>query len=102
MLSVSGNPIPCQFNSDGRFQTVPLYVHNNNYDAPDGQSTRGKGDASSIRFLIDLRLSRLGAVQLDGLIHRRQFDMIVRSEQILPDTLTHDLQKTYARTMERH
>jgi hypothetical protein len=53
-----------------------------------------------MRFLIDVRMSRLGPMQLDGFLRSRQLDIIVRSENPLPPWLNEDLRRTYTKTME--
>ncbi len=54
------------------------------------------------RFLIDVTLSRLGAIQIDGLLRRktRRFDMILRSHAVLPGKIRHDIEAIFARSLE--
>jgi hypothetical protein len=40
-------------------------------------------------------MSRLGALQLDGFVRKKQLDMIVRSEQALPAGLDRELKLSY-------
>ena len=54
-----------------------------------GRSGRGWEEweghgARANRFLIDLTLSRIGELQLDGLIRPRRFDLILRTHMPLP------------------
>lgn len=51
------------------------------------------------RFLIDMNLSKLGAVQLDGLVGAKKMDMIVRSEMRLPDATQTELKSLYENTL---
>lgn len=65
--------------------------------------TRREGDAESearagkkgggTRFLIDLHLSRLGAMQFDGMFRAevRAFDMVLRTKEALPEDMRLDL-----------
>lgn len=48
------------------------------------------------RFLVDVTLSALGPLQLDGLIEARRFDLIVRCQSALPEPLQTDLARTFA------
>lgn len=59
-------------------------------------------DEEGTRFLVDVDMSRLGALQLDGLIKRRakRFDLIVRSRRELPDQVQHDIGNIFARSLE--
>jgi len=50
------------------------------------------GGADETRFLLDLDLSALGALQLDGLIRPRRFDLILRGGTRLDGTLRRELQ----------
>ena len=40
-----------------------------------------------MRFVVDLSLSRLGKIQLEGLAHRqnRTFSLTIRTQNVLPD-----------------
>ncbi len=88
-------PIPLQANN--QFQIVNFYVH--------GQGERDAGKnaagarAAHTRFLIDVRMSKLGAMQLDGFVQPKKLDMIVRSENILPEGLHRNLRETYTRAL---
>ena len=50
----------------------------------------GGGDKAEdgTRFVIEAELSRLGALQLDGLVRGRRFDLVLRSHTPLPAELT--------------
>jgi hypothetical protein len=89
-------PVPLQIN--GQFQTLTLRVH------ADGRGTAQAEAANAaphqVRFLIDVRMSRLGPMQLDGLVRPKKLDMIVRSESALPPGLPQDLRGTYLNTLE--
>ncbi|HEU0118546.1 MAG TPA: hypothetical protein VFR09_07930, partial [Alphaproteobacteria bacterium] len=50
-------------------------------------------------FLIDVRMSRLGPMQFDGFVQPKKLDMIVRSEQILPEGLHQELRNVYLRAL---
>ena len=89
-------PLPLYM--DGKWETARLYVHN------DGQKKTEKGsvnrDKNAVRFLIDVRFTRLGDVQIDGYARTKQLEMIVRSEHPLPEHLRDDLRISYAHTLE--
>ncbi len=70
---------------------------------------RNKGDdeeegreEEGTRFLVDIDMSRLGALQFDGLIKRqtKRFDLIVRSRLELPDQVRSDISGIFARSLE--
>jgi len=60
-----------------------------------GAESEEAEDAS--RFLVDIELSRLGRVQLDGLVKSagRTFDLIFRSEEPLPAYMRKDINRIY-------
>jgi hypothetical protein len=59
-------------------QPIRLYVRNPREDGKTGgQSQQGS------RFVLDLDLSRLGPLQLDGLVRGPRFDLVLRSREPL-------------------
>ena len=56
----------------------------------------GKGDTET-RFVIDVGLTQLGRVQLDGLIgeQNKRLDLIIRSHNPLPGTMQNDIRTIY-------
>lgn len=87
-------PVPL-FNA-GAFQALTLHVHH------DKQKQSGDGAAQGrekTRFLIDMRLSKLGDLQLDGFVQAKKIDMILRSERGLPDGLHAELREAYGKAM---
>lgn len=92
-------PVPL-FNN-GQFQTLHFYVHGDQHKRGQDHSSDNSANpgAKSVRFLIDMRLSKLGALQLDGFVRPKQLDMIVRSETLLPPGLDRELRQTYTNTI---
>ena len=88
-------PIPLQV--DGHLQTLNFYVHGDRH-GQQGQHDQRSG-SNKVRFLIDMRTTRLGAIQLDGLVQPKKLDMIVRSEHALPQGLPNELRDSYIRTL---
>jgi hypothetical protein len=87
-------PIPLY--SQAQFQALTLYVH---HDKDSKQERAVAAPSYKVRFLIDMRLSRLGAMQLDGFVQSKKLDMILRSENLLPEGLHHDLRGAYIKAM---
>ncbi len=54
------------------------------------------------RFVIDLNLSQLGRLQLDGLLKKenRQFDLIIRSDNYLPPEIQNNIRGIFQKAME--
>jgi hypothetical protein len=55
-------------------------------DKPEGEATR---------FVLEVELTRLGDLQLDGLVRQRRFDLILRTRQPLPDAMRHDITEIF-------
>ena len=90
---------PLPLYAQQQFQALTLYVHNDR----DGQKDQRGGkaaDKGKIRFLIDMRLSKLGSMQIDGFVQPKKIDMILRSETMLPTGLPNDLRSAYIRAVE--
>lgn len=69
------------FHTGAQVELVRLFTRQRKPEGDDGD-----GDAAGTRFVVDVDLSRLGQIQLDGLLRekKRHFDLIVRSERPLP------------------
>ena len=92
-------PVPIY--ADANLQMLNFYVHQRYENSRDHEETSSpaNGNVATVRFVIDLRMSQLGPLQLDGLVHRKQIDLILRSEHALPETLTQDLHQTYIKAL---
>jgi len=55
------------------------------------------GSDETARFLIDVELSRLGRVQLDGLVKAegKKFDLIIRTERPFPRLMRRDINRIF-------
>jgi hypothetical protein len=76
-------PIPLHYNN--AFEMLRLYVHND-ADNP-AQQSHHDCIAMRTRFVITMHMSQLGSIQLDGLSQQRKLDLIIRSENELPELL---------------
>lgn len=60
---------------------------------PDEQQAKGGGKGT--RFIVELELSNLGPMQMDGLVKKRDsrthFDLVIRTMQELPDAMRGDI-----------
>ena len=91
---------------DWRMMPIPLYGgaeidqirmlmrrHGGDRDEDDDET----GPRGGIRFVLDVDLSRLGRMQLDGLVREKdkRFDLIVRSDQPLPGPIQNDIRAIF-------
>lgn len=97
--------------SDGRWQvlTLPLFFGERlervriTMRRPKDERDQDEGrDEEGLRFLVDVDMSRLGAMQFDGLVKRqaKQFDLIVRSRRELAEPLRRDINGIFVRALE--
>ena len=89
---------PLPLYDQNMFQMLHLYVHREANRQNQEQATQAA--AARTRFLINLNMTRLGAIQMDGLTQRKQLDMVIRSERPLPPSLPQELRSLYLETLE--
>jgi hypothetical protein len=89
-------PIPLY--SQQQFQALTLYVHNESGEQSSSETAKTRAN-NKVRFLIDMRLTKLGALQIDGFVQSKKLDMILRSENFLPDGLHNALRSSYAKAL---
>jgi hypothetical protein len=53
----------------------------------------------ALRFVVELELSALGNMQLDGLVRERRFDLIVRTVRGLDETIRTDITRIFTEAM---
>jgi hypothetical protein len=64
-------------------------------DPPKGQIP-AEGRPASVHFLLDLELSRLGAMQLDGLVRGKRFDLMLRTHKPLDGFMQREIETLFA------
>lgn len=79
-----------------KLQQFRFFVHDDPRQKKSGQTER----EIARRFLIDVSLTRLGPIQIDGLVHQRKLDLIVRTINPLAEDLRNDLRFRFAHAME--
>jgi hypothetical protein len=88
---------PMPWNLEGRIERVNLITRREG-DGDDEAKNKSGGRGQGTRFLINLDLSRLGSMQLDGMFVKgtRAFDMMVRTKEPLPENIRRDLSGLFA------
>ena len=81
------------FDSNG---PTPIRLHIHPIKGDEDGPGKGKAGAKGSRFLLDLELSRLGPMQLDGLVQPNRFDLILRSHTPLAPEFRLDLIQIFA------
>lgn len=81
---------------DGRLQQINLF-----YRRPRRQQSDGKDkNDDATRFVVDVNFTKLGGCQLDGLIHKKTFDLMVRSHRELPLPVKRDIAGLFAQARD--
>ena len=73
----------------GLATTKPMRLYRRTPD--EEEQAKGGGE----RFVIELEMVRLGALQFDGLVRDRRFDLVLRSETPLEDDLRQIVERTF-------
>jgi len=89
---------------DWRVALIPVYVQSEIQQVRlllrrQGGEETGKGQAGAgTRFVIDVNLSRLGRLQLDGLVRDKgkRMDLIVRTNEPLPQSMREDIHRLFS------
>ncbi|MEW5728935.1 MAG: DNA polymerase III, partial [Pseudomonadota bacterium] len=86
------------FLNGAQIEAIRLYVRHDPEEERGGRRGRG-GDE---RFVLEVSMSRLGRIQLDGLVQRadKQFDLIVRTERPLPADMRRDIMAIFTDNAE--
>ncbi len=89
--------LPMPWNNSGQIDRVALIVRREG-DNDDADDKKKNGKGKGTRFLVNLDLSRLGELQLDGMFHKasRAFDMMIRTKDPLPENMRRDLAGLFA------
>ena len=87
--------LPVPWNTDGQIDRIALITRR---EGESDESDNKRAGGGGTRFLINLDLSRLGSLQLDGMFRKetRGFDMMIRTKAALPENIRHDLTGIFA------
>ncbi|KIL99620.1 hypothetical protein CCC_03792 [Paramagnetospirillum magnetotacticum MS-1] len=85
--------ITLPFAHGANIDPIDLYVHR-----PPNEDEGGGKKGSEQRFILDVRMSVLGRIQLDGLVQKdaKRFDLIVRTAEALPPVMCRDIAGIFA------
>lgn len=90
--------ISLPFLHDEQLTQIQFFIRHS-HDHP----SSGNDDAPRkiTRFLLNLHLSRMGDMQLDGFLQGKTFDMILRSEEKLPFDMRQELMRRFGAGLEQ-
>jgi hypothetical protein len=52
------------------------------------------------RFLVEVDLSRLGQIQIDGLVHAKELDLVVRSKTALSPSMRQEINQIFTKACD--
>ena len=83
---------------DGRIERIRLMTR----PQPEDEEEKNRRGQEGVRFLLDLDLSLLGPMQLDGLIRReaQRFDLILRTHDPLPMEMRQDIRRIFTAALD--
>jgi hypothetical protein len=70
-----------------RLQQIRMYMRRHGRKDPNGDDPRSGGS----RFVVEADLSRIGPIQLDGLVRKKQLDLILRTRVPLPEEMRSEI-----------
>jgi len=82
------------FYHGAELQQLRLYLRRNRRGPADDRREK------ATRFVLEVELTRLGALQLDGLVQPRRFDLMLRSRRSLPEEWRQDIAQIFAEANE--
>ncbi len=86
--------VPMPFHDTQQLYMIPIY-----YRERFGRGHDNERESQGARMVIDIELSRLGALQLDGLIIDGRFELFIRSHEPLSETMRGDIRTIFNNAM---
>ncbi len=83
---------------EGQIDKIQLYYRHSDHgdDRDEEQAQKGRGT----RFIMDLNLSQMGPVQLDGYVRGKIVDLAVRTQHPFSAAMRHTMTQRYIRALE--
>jgi hypothetical protein len=83
------------FMDDGQLNQIRLFLHQENNKGDEGDET------DRARFVVDLSLSQLGDLQIDGSVQPKTVDLLIRTRDALPSAMRQDIRNIFTKTLAR-
>jgi hypothetical protein len=85
------------FLDDGQLNQIRLFLHQER-DARDNEERQA---AERTRFVVDLSLSQLGDLQIDGAVQPEVVDLLIRTREALPRVMRQEIRDIFTTTLAR-
>ena len=77
--------LPIPLHDGQQVQQLRLFLRRRQKRQDGGDGDRGE----ATRFIVEVKLSRVGDLQLDGLVREKRFDLMLRTRKALPPAMRH-------------
>ena len=97
-ISSDWRAFPVPFLNGQAIEQIRLFMKRNSENKDDEQDPD-----NGARFVLDLDLTRLGRLQLDGLVRtdKKQFDLIIRTNNHLQQAMQNDIRNIFQKAIEQ-
>jgi hypothetical protein len=75
-----------------RLRQIRMYMRRHGRKGADGDESQSAGS----RFVVEADLSRIGPIQLDGLVRKKRLDLILRTRNPLPEPMRSEITAIFA------
>ena len=95
--SASGDwrAVPLPMFWEGEIHKITLYTRNENENQQQQDNQNGQ-----TRFIFDLSLSRMGDVQLDGLLRDQRLDLVIRTQHAFSEPMQQTMRQAYTNALD--
>lgn len=83
---------------DEQMSQMQFYLR---HQKDESEKDETSGTKPSTRFVLNLHLSRMGDLQLDGLMRQKRFDLIFRSGEALPLNMRQEMMQGFAKGLDQ-
>jgi hypothetical protein len=85
------------FMDDGQLNQVRFFLHQEN----NGGDDKDRDGTDRTRFVVDLSLSQLGDLQIDGAVQPQTVDLLIRTRESLPEHMRREIREIFTTTLAR-
>jgi hypothetical protein len=89
--------VPLPMFWEGEIQQINLYTRRE-FQEDDKADSDNKGQT---RFIFDLELSRMGAMQIDGYLKDQRLDLIIRSQNTFSEPMQQTMRQAYSNALDQ-
>jgi len=88
--------VPLPMFWEGEIHKITLFTRNENQ-----QQQQEQNENSQTRFVFDLSLTRMGDVQLDGLLRGRRLDLVIRTQNAFSEPMQQTMRQAYSGALDQ-